>query len=189
MIATRGGRYSGTPQDLQSAFVRQFLGFVGHRRRRVRLRRGPRARRRERAAAIAEADRRLDAARRLSGHAAGHATSRSYSHVSRSLQRSTSMHTYEKAADLAGRILISAMFLTAGLGKICGLRGHAGLHGLGRRPRRAAAARDRARSARRHRDHRRLPHAHRGRDCSRHSRSRPPCCSTRATTRCSSCCS
>ena len=29
VVATRGGRYSGTPQDLQSAYVRQFLGFVG----------------------------------------------------------------------------------------------------------------------------------------------------------------
>jgi FMN-dependent NADH-azoreductase len=29
VIATRGGRYAGTPQDLQSAYVRQFLGFVG----------------------------------------------------------------------------------------------------------------------------------------------------------------
>jgi FMN-dependent NADH-azoreductase len=29
VVATRGGRYSGTPQDLQSAYVRQFLGFIG----------------------------------------------------------------------------------------------------------------------------------------------------------------
>lgn len=29
VIATRGGRYSGTPQDLQSAYLRQFLGFIG----------------------------------------------------------------------------------------------------------------------------------------------------------------
>jgi FMN-dependent NADH-azoreductase len=29
VIATRGGRYAGTPGDLQSAFVRQFLGFIG----------------------------------------------------------------------------------------------------------------------------------------------------------------
>jgi FMN-dependent NADH-azoreductase len=29
VIATRGGRHAGTPTDLQSAFVRQFLGFVG----------------------------------------------------------------------------------------------------------------------------------------------------------------
>lgn len=29
VVATRGGKYSGTPQDLQSAFVRQFLGFIG----------------------------------------------------------------------------------------------------------------------------------------------------------------
>ncbi len=29
VVATRGGKYSGTPQDLQSAYVRQFLGFVG----------------------------------------------------------------------------------------------------------------------------------------------------------------
>ena len=29
VIATRGGRYANTPQDLQSAYVRQFLGFVG----------------------------------------------------------------------------------------------------------------------------------------------------------------
>jgi FMN-dependent NADH-azoreductase len=29
VIATRGGRHAGTPSDLQSAFVRQFLAFVG----------------------------------------------------------------------------------------------------------------------------------------------------------------
>jgi FMN-dependent NADH-azoreductase len=29
VIATRGGRYAGTPGDLQSAFVRQFLAFIG----------------------------------------------------------------------------------------------------------------------------------------------------------------
>jgi len=29
VIATRGGRYAGTSSDLQSAFVRQFLGFIG----------------------------------------------------------------------------------------------------------------------------------------------------------------
>ena len=29
VIATRGGRYAGTPGDLQSAYVRQFLGFLG----------------------------------------------------------------------------------------------------------------------------------------------------------------
>lgn len=29
VVATRGGKYAGTPQDLQSAYVRQFLGFVG----------------------------------------------------------------------------------------------------------------------------------------------------------------
>jgi FMN-dependent NADH-azoreductase len=29
VVATRGGRYSGTPQDLQSAYVRQFLGVIG----------------------------------------------------------------------------------------------------------------------------------------------------------------
>ena len=29
VIATRGGRYAGTPSDLQSAYVRQFLGFIG----------------------------------------------------------------------------------------------------------------------------------------------------------------
>jgi FMN-dependent NADH-azoreductase len=29
VIATRGGRYAGTARDLQSAFVRQFLGFIG----------------------------------------------------------------------------------------------------------------------------------------------------------------
>jgi FMN-dependent NADH-azoreductase len=29
VVATRGGRYSGTPQDLQTAYVRQFLGFIG----------------------------------------------------------------------------------------------------------------------------------------------------------------
>ena len=29
VIATRGGRYAGTSSDLQSAFVRQFLAFIG----------------------------------------------------------------------------------------------------------------------------------------------------------------
>lgn len=29
VIATRGGRHAGTPADLQSAYVRQFLGFLG----------------------------------------------------------------------------------------------------------------------------------------------------------------
>jgi FMN-dependent NADH-azoreductase len=29
VIATRGGRYAGTPSDLQTAYVRQFLGFIG----------------------------------------------------------------------------------------------------------------------------------------------------------------
>jgi FMN-dependent NADH-azoreductase len=29
VIATRGGRYAGTPRDVQSAFVRQFLSFIG----------------------------------------------------------------------------------------------------------------------------------------------------------------
>jgi FMN-dependent NADH-azoreductase len=29
VVATRGGKYAGTPLDMQSAFVRQFLGFVG----------------------------------------------------------------------------------------------------------------------------------------------------------------
>jgi FMN-dependent NADH-azoreductase len=29
VIATRGGRYAGTPRDLQSGFVRQFLNFIG----------------------------------------------------------------------------------------------------------------------------------------------------------------
>jgi FMN-dependent NADH-azoreductase len=29
VVATRGGRYAGTPLDLQSAYVRQFLAFVG----------------------------------------------------------------------------------------------------------------------------------------------------------------
>lgn len=29
VVATRGGKYSGTPQDLQSAYVRQFFGFLG----------------------------------------------------------------------------------------------------------------------------------------------------------------
>jgi len=29
VFATRGGRYAGTPGDLQSAYVRQFLGFLG----------------------------------------------------------------------------------------------------------------------------------------------------------------
>lgn len=29
VIATRGGRHAGTPRDVQSAFVRQFLGFIG----------------------------------------------------------------------------------------------------------------------------------------------------------------
>ncbi|MBK7903553.1 MAG: NAD(P)H-dependent oxidoreductase [Proteobacteria bacterium] len=29
VVATRGGRHAGTPSDLQSAYVRQFLGFIG----------------------------------------------------------------------------------------------------------------------------------------------------------------
>ena len=29
VIATRGGKYAGTPSDLQTAYVRQFLGFIG----------------------------------------------------------------------------------------------------------------------------------------------------------------
>lgn len=29
VLATRGGRYAGTPADLQSAYLRQFLGFIG----------------------------------------------------------------------------------------------------------------------------------------------------------------
>lgn len=29
VFATRGGRYAGTPADLQTAYVRQFLGFLG----------------------------------------------------------------------------------------------------------------------------------------------------------------
>jgi len=29
VFATRGGRYAGTAGDLQSAYVRQFLGFIG----------------------------------------------------------------------------------------------------------------------------------------------------------------
>ena len=29
VFATRGGRYAGTPSDLQTAYVRQFLGFLG----------------------------------------------------------------------------------------------------------------------------------------------------------------
>jgi FMN-dependent NADH-azoreductase len=29
VVATRGGRHAGTPRDLQSAYVRQFLAFIG----------------------------------------------------------------------------------------------------------------------------------------------------------------
>ena len=29
IVATRGGMHAGTPSDLQSAYVRQFLGFIG----------------------------------------------------------------------------------------------------------------------------------------------------------------
>ena len=29
IVATRGGRYQGTPQDNQTPFVKQFLGFIG----------------------------------------------------------------------------------------------------------------------------------------------------------------
>lgn len=29
VFATRGGQYAGTPGDLQTAYVRQFLGFIG----------------------------------------------------------------------------------------------------------------------------------------------------------------
>jgi FMN-dependent NADH-azoreductase len=29
VFATRGGRHAGTPGDLQTAYLRQFLGFIG----------------------------------------------------------------------------------------------------------------------------------------------------------------
>jgi len=29
VVATRGGKHAGTPRDMQSAFVRQFLAFIG----------------------------------------------------------------------------------------------------------------------------------------------------------------
>ena len=29
VVATRGGRYAGTPQDFETGYVRQFLGFLG----------------------------------------------------------------------------------------------------------------------------------------------------------------
>jgi len=29
VFATRGGRYAGTPSDMQTAYVKQFLGFIG----------------------------------------------------------------------------------------------------------------------------------------------------------------
>jgi uncharacterized membrane protein YphA (DoxX/SURF4 family) len=54
----------------------------------------------------------------------------------------------QKAAELAGRTLMAAMFLISGIGKITGLRGHAGLHGGRRRAGDAAPARDCTRSAR-----------------------------------------
>ncbi|HEX6570438.1 MAG TPA: NAD(P)H-dependent oxidoreductase [Steroidobacteraceae bacterium] len=60
VIATRGGRYSGTAQDVQSAFVRQFLGFIGLTDVEFVYAEGLALGAEQRAAAIAEADRRLD---------------------------------------------------------------------------------------------------------------------------------
>ena len=60
VIATRGGRYSGTAQDLQSAFVRQFLGFIGLTDVEFVYAEGLALGAEQRAAAIAEADRRLE---------------------------------------------------------------------------------------------------------------------------------
>ena len=40
VFSTRGGVYSGTPLDLQTPYLRTVLGLPGHRRRRVRVRRG-----------------------------------------------------------------------------------------------------------------------------------------------------
>ena len=39
VFAARGGYYAGTPHDTQTAYVRQFLGFLGIDGRRVRIRR------------------------------------------------------------------------------------------------------------------------------------------------------
>jgi FMN-dependent NADH-azoreductase len=60
VIATRGGRYSGTAQDVQSAFVRQFLGFIGLTDVEFVYAEGLALGPEHRAAAIAEADRRLE---------------------------------------------------------------------------------------------------------------------------------
>jgi FMN-dependent NADH-azoreductase len=60
VIATRGGRYSGTAQDLQSAFVRQFLAFIGLTDVEFVYAEGLALGAEHRAAAIAEADRRLE---------------------------------------------------------------------------------------------------------------------------------
>jgi FMN-dependent NADH-azoreductase len=60
VLATRGGRYSGTAQDVQSAFVRQFLGFIGLTDVEFVYAEGLALGAEQRAAAIAEADRRLD---------------------------------------------------------------------------------------------------------------------------------
>jgi FMN-dependent NADH-azoreductase len=60
VIATRGGRYSGTAQDVQSAFVRQFLGFIGLTDVEFVYAEGLALSPEHRAAAIAEADRRLE---------------------------------------------------------------------------------------------------------------------------------
>jgi FMN-dependent NADH-azoreductase len=55
VFATRGGRYAGTPQDLQSAYVRQFLGFIGIREVEFVYAEGLALGAEERSAAVAEA--------------------------------------------------------------------------------------------------------------------------------------
>ena len=42
VFAARGGLYAGTPMDTQTSYVRDFLRFPRHHRRRIRLCRRPR---------------------------------------------------------------------------------------------------------------------------------------------------
>lgn len=60
VFATRGGRYAGTPQDLQTAYVRQFLAFVGITDVEFVYAEGLALGEESRANALAEADRRIE---------------------------------------------------------------------------------------------------------------------------------
>lgn len=60
VFATRGGRYAGTPQDLQTGYVRQFLAFVGITDVEFVYAEGLALGDDARASALADADRRID---------------------------------------------------------------------------------------------------------------------------------